>query len=94
MSNLSGLIFLAIIVEGLITYVKEIYTDGKIKWAMVASIVIGMVVSVGYSIDLMSYVGLTSPIPYFGSILTGIVISRGSNYIYEVYDTIKTLFNK
>lgn len=94
MNNISGLIFLSIIIEGLITYVKEIYTDKNVKWAMVASIIIGVVISVGYNIDLMSYVGLTSPIPYFGSVLTGIVISRGSNYIYEVYDTIKTLFNK
>lgn len=46
--------------------------------------------SIVYHIDIFDIIGMASLIPYVGMILTGILISRGSNYIYEI---IKRIMN-
>jgi hypothetical protein len=83
-----GLIFLAVIVEGIITYIKEFFVKGRFKWELLISILIGVFVAVAYGVDIFALVGLNSFIPYFGSVLTGILISRGSNYVCDLVKSI------
>ena len=51
---------------------------------MFLSIVLGILISIAYEIDIPKYFNLNSRIPYLSNILTGILISRGSNYIYDL----------
>lgn len=51
---------------------------------MLLSIVLGILISIAYEIDIPKYLNLHSRIPYLSNILTGILISRGSNYIYDL----------
>ncbi|ABI68436.1 hypothetical protein Swol_1126 [Syntrophomonas wolfei subsp. wolfei str. Goettingen G311] len=39
----------------------------------------------GTGIDLFATVGLPINIPYLGLILTGIIISRGANFIHDLF---------
>jgi hypothetical protein len=89
-----GLIFLAVIVEGIITYIKEFFVKGRFKWEMLISIMLGVFVSVAYGVDIFALVGLKSFIPYLGSILTGILISRGSNYVCDLVKSIPGMQEK
>ena len=82
--NLIPIIILAIIVEGVITYARQIISGGKVNWPMLAAIAMGIIVAVAYSVDMLAMLGLVSPMPFIGSILTGILISRGSNYIFDL----------
>ena len=79
-----GLIFLAIVVEGLITYIKTFFADGKFKWQMLVGIGFGVLSAVAFRVDLFTYVGMESSVPYLGAALTGILISRGSNYVFDL----------
>lgn len=79
-----GLFLLSIIVEGVITYFKEFFINGEIKWEMAASVLLGIFVAVAYGVDLLADMGMQTNIPYVGSILTGILISRGSNYVFDL----------
>lgn len=92
--NFFSILFLSIIIEGLITYIKEFFVKGKIQWQMIISIVVGVLVTAAYQVDILSLVGLQSPIPYLGSILTGILISRGSNYIFDLIKAIGAMQGK
>ncbi|MDP4152535.1 MAG: hypothetical protein Q8865_03705 [Bacillota bacterium] len=85
-----GLILLAVIVEGIISYTKAFFVDGKFQWQVVAAIAIGVFLAIVYQIDLFSIVGLSARIPLVGNILTGILISRGSNYIFDLIKTLQT----
>jgi hypothetical protein len=89
-----SLIFLAVIVEGIITYIKEFFVKGNLRWEMLISILIGVFVAVAYGVDLFALVGLYSFIPYLGSILTGILISRGSNYVCDLLKSIPGMREK
>ena len=85
-----GLFVAAVVVEGIISYIKLFFVDGKVQWQNILALCLGVLVSISYRIDIFSIVGLASSIPYVGIVLTGILISRGSNYIYEV---IKMIMN-
>lgn len=84
MEKFLSILFLAIIVEGIVTYVTTIYTQHRMHWESVVACVIGIVVSITYSIDLFELVGMTSHVPFVGMVLTGILISRGSNYMFDL----------
>ena len=75
---------LAIIIEATITYINQFFVDGEFCWEMFLSIVLGILISIAYEIDIPKYLNLHSRIPYLSHILTGILISRGSNYIYDL----------
>ncbi len=85
MSNrIFGIIAFSVLIESLITYYKEFFAGGNAPWEMIASLSLGIVVAIAYNLDLPAYFNLNSKIPYVGCILTGILISRGSNYAYDL----------
>ena len=69
----------AILIEAIITYLNQYFC-----WQMALSIVLGIVIAVAYKLDLLACFNLKSNIPYIGSVLTGILLSRGSNYIFDL----------
>lgn len=78
------LIFMSIIVEGLITYAKTFFFGGKQQWQMLVGIAMGILVALVYNVDIFALFGITAQVPYVGAILTGVLISRGSNYIFDL----------
>ena len=60
--------------------------ENKTFGLMLFSIILGVTIAVAYKLDLPAYFNLTSEIPYVGCILTGILLSRGSNYIFDLLD--------
>lgn len=84
MAQFFGLVLMAIVIEGVITYIKEIFVNKNVMWQQVLGIVLGIVVAVGYNADLFVLFGLTSTIPLLGCVLTGVLLSRGSNYIFDL----------
>lgn len=86
--DVSKMAITAVLVEGIITYINEFFVSGIVPWQMILSLTLGIVIAVAYKFDLPKYLKMESQIPYIGCILTGILISRGSNYVYE---TLKAL---
>lgn len=83
-NKITSIMPLAIAVEATITYINQFFVDGKFCWEMLLSIVLGILISIAYEIDIPKYLNLHSRIPYLSNILTGILISRNSNYIYDL----------
>lgn len=84
MSQFFALLFAAVVIEGLISYIKLFVVNGKFQWQNIVAIALGILISFTYQIDLFAIVGLKSEIKYVGIILTGILVSRGSNYIFDL----------
>ena len=84
--NVFGLICAAIVVEGIITYGKTFFADGKFQWPLMAAIMLGVLVAVAYQLDIFAIFGMVTYIPYLGCVLTGILVSRGANYVYDLID--------
>lgn len=75
--------FMSIFVEAMITYFKSIVVYCDLTFSMLFSIIIGIILAISYDIDIPKIFGIESKYRYIGNIITGILISRGSNYIYD-----------
>ena len=83
-----SVLVMSVLIEAVITYVKTVVVDKNIRWQMVVSIALSVAISIAYGLDIPALVGIVSPISYVGSELTGILVSRGSNYIFDLLKTI------
>lgn len=91
MEVLGMIVIAAVLVEAVTTAIKPIWDADKRKLApaAVASLLIGLVLSFAANLDLPGAVGMTITWPVVSQIITGIVISRGANYVYDIIDKIK-----
>ncbi len=79
-----GIATFAILIEGIITYINQFLIQENFCWQMALSLALGIIVAVAYKLDLPSYFNLKSDVPYVGCVLTGILLSRGSNYVFDL----------
>ena len=82
MEKFFAIIALAILIEGIVTYVKEL--KNEFHWGLVAPIVLGVFVAIAYKLDIPAELGIVANLPYVGEVLTGIIMARGSNYLYDL----------
>ena len=90
MANVFSLFLLAIVVEATVSYVQEWFVSKNFNWKQSLAAVLGVVVAIGYNLDLIAMFGVESTIPYLGVVLTGIIISRGSNFIADLLKKVQT----
>lgn len=91
--NIALIIFLSVIIEGIITYFRKLIVEKTVHWQIAFAMILGIFVSIGYDMDLPGLLGLSSSIPYLGNVLTGILISRGSNYIFDLVQSLSEISN-
>lgn len=82
--EITAILVMSVLVEAVITYVKTWVVNKEFKWPMLVSAVLSIVICIAYGIDIPSAVGLSSSIPFVGTVITGVLISRGSNYISDL----------
>lgn len=87
------LVIVAILVEAIWTNIKMIYDKNKISISMIGSLVISILLCILTQVDIFSVIGLPINIPIIGSLLTGIVVSRGANVLNDLLSKIKELTN-
>ena len=86
--DISKLITICVLVESMVTYINSFFVVGEPHYQMILSLVFGIFIAVAYKIDLLKLADIESEMPYIGSILTGVLISRGSNYVYDLMSKI------
>lgn len=79
-----GLIPAAILIEALITYGKQFIVDGVFCWQMLASIMISILITCAYKINIVKCFGLETKFNFIDYTITGILLSRGSNYVFDL----------
>lgn len=86
--NIAVIIAVAILIEGLVEYGKNIadmFYGGEKKTAItqMVTIIVGVALAYAFDADVFIPLGLTVN-HYIGMVLTGIVMSRGSNYVSDL----------
>jgi len=86
------IIAVAILIEGLVEYGKniaEMFYGGDKKTAItqLVTIAVGVAIAFAFNADLFVPLGLTVN-HYIGMVLTGIIMSRGSNYVSDLISQI------
>lgn len=89
MMDFAQLVLVAILVEAIWENLKMIYDKQKINVNMIGSLILGIVVCLLASIDIFPIVGLNMAIPFVGSVFTGIIVSRGANFVNDLFKKLK-----
>lgn len=83
------LIIVAILIEAIWENLKMIWKDRKISLNTIGVLVISIVVCLLAKIDIFPIVGLSLSVPFVGSGLTGIIVSRGANFVNDLFEKLK-----
>lgn len=89
--NILSLVVLALIGEAVWETLKMTWQNGKVSIDRVGALVVGLALAIGTGLDLMSMVGIPMTIPYVGIILTGLLVSRGANFIHDILASINNI---
>jgi len=84
-----SLIVLAMIGEAIWETAKMIWQNGKISVDRIGSIIVAEVLVFGAGMDMFAMIGLPLHIPYIGIALTGLLISRGANFMHDLLKRIQ-----
>jgi hypothetical protein len=85
---------LAALAEGLVEYLVAPWLEGlkgateklenvRVMALRYISALVGIGLSLVYGADLLAIFGVEAGVPYVGSVLTGVLIGRGSNYVHD-----------
>lgn len=90
--TIAVIIAVAILIEGLVEYGKNIADmfyggDKKTAITQIVTIVVGVALAFAFGANMFVPLGLTVN-GYIGMVLTGIVMSRGSNYVSDLISRI------
>lgn len=88
-----SIIVIALIGEGLWETLKMIWQNGKVSVDRVGALVIGLMLAAGTGLDLMDMIGIPMVIPYIGVALTGILISRGANFVHDILKSVNNIMS-
>lgn len=82
--DIGQLLITAMLIEAVWETGKMVWQDGKLQIDRIGTLVIGLVMAFALKLDLMDMMGMTTFIPYVGTVMTGILISRGSSYVHDI----------
>lgn len=83
-------IILALLAEAIWENLRMIWENGKFSINRLGALVISIIVALGTKIDLFKILDFEM-VQVLGSILTGILISRGANVVHDLLTKIQEL---
>lgn len=89
--NILSLVVLALIGEAVWETLKLTWQGGKVSVDRIGALAIGLLLAIGTGLDLMAMVGVPLHIPYVGMALTGLLISRGANFVHDLLASINNV---
>ncbi|MGI6436160.1 MAG: hypothetical protein ACOX0F_12570 [Syntrophomonadaceae bacterium] len=80
-----GIIFVAaLLAEAVWETGKMVWQQGKVSVDRIGALVVGIVFAVGAGLDLFALLGISFIYPIIGQVLTGILLSRGANFVHDL----------
>lgn len=90
MESLLLILVVAVLVEAVWENLKMVWQSGKLNVNMIGSLVVSILIAILTKIDIFGALGITINI-YVGSALTGIIISRGANFVHDLLTKVNQL---
>lgn len=90
MELIQQLIIVAFLVEAIWETLKMTWQEGKANGDRIGALIVGIVLAFTLNIDFFEVVGFTPAINYIGIISSGIIVSRGGNFIHDLLSKVGT----
>lgn len=91
MENFLQIIVIAILAEAIWENLKMIWQEGKLSIDKLGALIVSVIIAIATQLDIFAILNFNIPIPFIGSFLTGILISRGANFIHDILTKIQTI---
>lgn len=88
MEQLLQIITVAILVEAITKIIKDGFIKNQGKLGYFLSIAIGQLLAITTRFDVLLILGLPTFLPYVGIVLTGLLVSRGANFVNDIFEQI------
>lgn len=82
--EITALIVIAILVEAIWENLKMVWQKGKFNVNMIGSLTLGILICILAKANIFTYVGIELSINVIGYILTGVIVSRGANFVNDL----------
>lgn len=83
------LVIIAILVEAIWENIKMIWQKGKLSIDVIGALGFGILICMLTNANIFPIVGISIKIPVIGEILTGIIVSRGANFVHDLFTKLK-----
>ena len=87
--DIAKLVIIAILVEAIWENLKMIWDKNKLNFNMIGSLLLSMIICVLAQINIFEIVGINLIVPVIGSLTTGIIVSRGANFVNDLFKKLK-----
>ena len=94
MNNFLQIIVIALLAETIWENLKMVWQEGKVNVDRIGALIVSILVSMATQLDIFAILNFGIVIPFVGSFLTGILISRGANVIHDLLNKIEELTAK
>lgn len=87
METVAVLVILALLIEAIVETVKQA-VEGGVKWPAVAAMAGGVGICIAADVGMFRMLGILIP-AWLDAAITGILVSRGSNFISDLFGKLK-----
>lgn len=84
MEKLTTILFFAVFIKAVIDYIAKWFVNGEVEWKQIASCLSGILLAFAFNLNAFETLGIEGN-HYVGIVLTGIVISGGSNLVHDAF---------
>jgi hypothetical protein len=88
------LVIIALICEAVWETLKMVWQEGKLSIDRIGALVIGLLIAFVTNCDLFKLINIPVVIPYVGIVLTGILVSRGANFVHDLLNKLQNSVEK
>lgn len=93
MEQFAKILMMSFVTVSIYDIIKSFYKDNKIDVNSIVTAVLGIILAVASGLDAFALVGIDFKFAIIGQVLTGLVISKGSNYVYDFITKIISLLS-
>lgn len=93
MENFFQVIVIALLAETIWENLKMVWQEGKLNVDRIGALIVSIIVAMATQLDVFAILNFNITIPFVGSFLTGLLISRGANVIHDLLEKIQSLKN-
>lgn len=92
--ELAKILILSIIGEAIWETLKMFWQEGKISKDRIGALVVCIIIVWSTDLDIMATLGIPVKVKIIGILLTGILISRGSNFVHDLFSSVNNISKK
>lgn len=87
--EITTLIVIAILVEAIWENLKMVWQQGKLNINMVGALILSILICILAGVNIFELLGVTLACNVVGNILTGIIVSRGANFVNDLFSRLR-----